>query len=101
MNLANISPTDFELQTGAGAANGRQLSAQAQLSVLKRRSGHTLKVEARVRTPLGLRENEPVRGHFLTFWRVSLSPNEPGLPTEFQKRRPRKGKRSGTTGPDG
>ena len=61
----------------------------------------TLKVEARVRTPLGLRENEPVRGHFLTFWRVSLSPNEPGLPTEFQKRRPRKGKRSGTTGPDG
>jgi hypothetical protein len=47
---------------------------------------------------LGLRENEQVRGPFLTFWRLSLNAHQPALPTELQKPRPREGKRSGTTG---
>jgi hypothetical protein len=34
----------------------------------------------------------------VTFWRFALNPHQPGLPTEFQKRRPRGGERSGTTG---
>ena len=51
-----------------------------------------LKVEARVRTPLGLPAKGQVRGLFLTFCHLSLKPTKPGLPTEFQKRRPRSGK---------
>ena len=52
--FANIPPTDFLPQASAGAANGPADAPIALLSVLERRSSHALKVETRVRIPLGL-----------------------------------------------
>ncbi len=58
---ANILPTDFGLQSTADTASSDPEASKPHFSGRQRRSGHPLKVEARVRTPLGLPHRGPVR----------------------------------------